>query len=1180
MRSSLARYIKLKLPSVPASSIQRIADAARLASAQLGSHSPFKIIDLLGSAFRWFSLEEFGVSSATGRATYRDNITTLTCYRSGIRAPLTPGSAQTVKLYSDGGNFSTQASFDFNGSVLANKNVTVITYVRPVTVGLETNLGIYYPLHILGGDIAFGYNSGEQAFLTINGTTVNATGSQITNRNVTSSRFLSFTLNSTNKILEENEEVIFSGATQQIPSYTNGKIGGLSLNNQCWYGSISDVIMLPALTSADRSAIRKFILAYKGFDTESLLRSKGYNTYSFPFANSFNGNGFAEGNQTGMLHTDAIAVESDGTVYGNTIYDESGKFCFVLKNGVYQGVKNVDQGGLGICYDATYIYALNLTHTGGYDPVNGLSKFTVRRFLKPVGSPAAVPFSAHSGDIPIHQATGYYFDNITQAPHGISVTNTEIYVSDTFNNKIKIFDINTGAATREITVTNPQKIYCSTTRLYVIQKLTETTGVVKEYNHDGTFVRDITLATNPVALGDAAGRLLVIDNGSDKNIKVIDVTASPVVFQTFGNIGGLFATSRPAAERGKISDLYFVNLVDAQLNASQLFVVDGNGGYGATVQAYDRTTLAKEWETKGTLFLESAGADPDDTSLVYSVSHLFKVDYFNKSWAHMACTLNKTKYPDDDRWNVDDRSAKIVKFGGSKFLLHIAGNLRLNLFRFNPSTDGYTAIPCVSFKLTSSSTLQYWSDTNGNGLIDAGETTTLTFPGNAGSTSGFACCLDDTGNLWTVREDPFDGAATSNKVYKIPMTGINASGVPVYDFNARQEFVVADFRVAKRIHYFEGKLWISGVSQTAYISPGFSGFSCGDKICSYVVGASALTLVDTVFVPYLPSINRLPKDFQVLDGRIYVGFLANGAFYDPKQQLIEIYQPNNKLIARLNFQPLALDGDLNWFDVTHPFSVTKTPEPNKVAVLGESISYNRNQAIIYEFAQPKISSYPLVSSDLRLWLEADKGVTTDTTGGTTTVASWKDNSQNELRLTQATKASQFEVIQNTLNGFPVFRATTNRSLQVPNFSLNGITVVALAKYQAIPGGYWTLLTKTSGGSGLPFDIFATAGSDRLAFAGTTAQTTALDPTKYQIISYTHDKSVGRYYLNGVADGTANGAWNNNANGDTGNIWLGQRDDGVTGFRGDLVALFAYNTRNDKARQLAEEYLRQKYAIVQ
>lgn len=1168
MRSPLARYVKLKLPSAPGSNIQRIADAARAASAELGTHSPFKIIDLLGSAFRWFSFEEGAVYTAGTASKYRDAISAVFCYKSGAKANLTPGSAQAVRLYSDGANFTTQASFDFDASFLVNKNFSIITYVRPITAFIDTNLPIYFPLHILGGDFRLGYSATDGLFARINNNTVSGTGNTIQDRDTLSvSRFASITI-SAQTVIEENEQIVYSGTAQQISSYSNGKIGAVSLNTNSWYGSIADVFIAPPLSASDRSAIRKFLYFYKGLDSTATLALKGFRSYSFPFGNSFSDN---VGIQTGVLSCSAIAVDS-GTVYGNTIYDESGKKCFIVDNtGKFTGTKGVSAGGLAIAYDANYIYALNLNHTGGYD-LNGNSKFTVRKFTKDINSPSFVPFSGTLNEILVSEVTGYYFNNLLQAPTGIAVSATEIFVSDFANNKVKVYSIADGTPVREFTVNNPGKLTFMAPYLYAVQKLTSTTGQILELTTTGTVNRTITLISNPVSVGVFGGRLIVCDNGSDKQIKVVDVTSTPTIFRVFGNQGGASGTARVAKDRGRISDLYFLNLVDAQVSATDLIVVDGNGGYGCIIQSYNIASEKKNWEIKGTLFLESGGADPDNPALIYTSAHLFQIDHHNRSWIHKACTLNTERFPNDDRLNSGEVNARIFKVGTRKFLVTIRNNTKLSVFRFDPANEGFLAIPCFWIRFD---TFQYWSDANGDGQENAGEIQTFTLTG-APPSSGYPCSFDDQGNIWHGRSDPFDMGESKHRIFKIPLTEINASGVPVYNFGQIQTFEIESLRTLQRLSFYEGKLWAAGISKEAFASIGYDGASMGDKIVGYTIGTN-LELLTSLKVTYSSVPYREAKDFYVLGERIFVGYIINSAFYDPRQQLIEVYKlGSNTLIARFNYTPLALDGNFTWFDFTHPFSVTSIPEePNKFVIVGEDVAYNRNQIIVCEFARPKLNNYPLVSDDLGLWLEADRATTLDTSESTTTVSSWGDRSAKDTIVTQTTKASQFELVPNALNGLPVLRASTPRRMNIPSLSFpNGLTLVALVKYQPVPSGYWTLLTKTSGSGAAPFDMYAVNGNGRLGFAAIATQTTALDSTKYQIVSLTHDKSVARYYLNGVADGTANGGWAN----DTGTVILGSRGDDLSQFVGDIAALIVYSSRNDKGRVLAENYLRQKYAI--
>ena len=527
-----------------------------------------------------------------------------------------------------------------------------------------------------------------------------------------------------------------------------------------------------------------------------------------------------------QLQVDDMAVDTDGTVYTDSIWDEDGGEANIYKNddviGKCQDVSHGwgRGGGLAVAVDASYVYtattqngddgadtALNSNGLRRY-PDPGTTWFCVRRFHKD-GSSAPFPrgYGIWNDTMIVNQiakgATGYPNGYIP----GLAVSGGSLYVSDPYHNRIAVYDAAqlSGTPSLSWTVTAPGKIvFDGSQKLWVLQS--GSTPVLVCYSASGqlqsqqiTFAA--TMTPSAIAWNAASSRLLVADKGVDQNIKLYDpagLSGTPTApASTFGTAGGIHSGTD-----GQTGPLRFFDPVGVGADAAgNLYVANSTGvrGGALSLESYTSTGGANWASPLQCLeFVNCADTDPLSDTDIYSNDKHYKFDYSRpagKGWTFAGLTVNRFKYPDDPRQHAD--------FSGGTWVRRINGVTYLFLtqqqggdigvVRLSPSTDGETAVPYAFVTdgyaspdasgwpagqpgTASSSTEWIWRDANGNGKIDTGEYVSPA----AGSPAqlhgaGWGEWVDQAGDIWQC-------GGGHIRHFKMHLDG---SGRPAWDYAAR-----------------------------------------------------------------------------------------------------------------------------------------------------------------------------------------------------------------------------------------------------------------------------------------------------------------------------------------------------------------------------------------------------------
>ncbi len=230
-----------------------------------------------------------------------------------------------------------------------------------------------------------------------------------------------------------------------------------------------------------------------------------------------------------------------------------------------------------------------------------------------------------------------------------------------------------------------------------------------------------------------------------------------------------------------------------------------------------------------------------------------------------------------------------------------------------------------------------------------------------------------------------------------------------------------------------------------------------------------------------------------------------------------------------------------------------------------------------------------ITNGLQLWLKADAGVGTNSSGQ---VTAWADQSgMGQVARPPAGPVKAPTVELNALNGYPVLRFVDGpRYLDIPNSPglarlTQDVTILTLVKYDDLSGGHCCALSKTVGNLPAPFDWY-NAGSDRgrtAFYLGNGAQcmgflsVSAPPAGVFNVLGFTWKNGLAEQHLNDFENGSAHYTAPLGDGG--GPLRIGSRADLVTQLQGSLAEILIYQpSLSARDRGAVIEYLRGKYAL--
>ncbi|QLE56525.1 hypothetical protein [Nostoc sp. TCL26-01] len=527
---------------------------------------------------------------------------------------------------------------------------------------------------------------------------------------------------------------------------------------------------------------------------------------------SWIGNSFG-GKKWVQNYVEAMYVAPNGTVYTNSHWDEAGAEAAIYKDGDVLGVLSDTHGwsrggGKAVTANDKYIYiAISQGSVGKIDkdyPPEGTTWYCVRRYDL-AGKPAPFP-SGRGWD------QSMLITSTKSEVTGLATVGNELYISDAVTNKIRVYNTDTMQEIRSFSISNPGAIAIDQQHtLWIIQgKNAKTPAKILHYSATGEQLpQQITNVIAPGAIAiDHQGKLLIADNGTRQQVLIYNITNQPVQIKALGNKGGI-----TSGVPGEIKNDKFYGLTGVGADAQGNIYVNNNGFQNSGTDLRKFSPSGKQlWRLLGLFFVENADADPSTDGLdVFTKQEHFTMNYqqpAGQQWSYKAYTLNGFKYPQDPRLHTSPDATFVRRIKGKRFLfLTDMYNSFLQIYRFNPTTDGTVAIPSGMFVGTNGGGKQsvpgkwppfqptkgewIWRDRNGNGAFDQGEyDNSEDYPYLGG------WWVDSQGDVWkTLR--------TQDGIRHYPLQGLDKYGNPIYTSSSRKrDKTPSIFTDLRRIEYF------------------------------------------------------------------------------------------------------------------------------------------------------------------------------------------------------------------------------------------------------------------------------------------------------------------------------------------------------------------------------------------
>lgn len=563
-----------------------------------------------------------------------------------------------------------------------------------------------------------------------------------------------------------------------------------------------------------------------------------------------------------QMRVEAIGVSPDGIVYTNAGWDESHKVTgyysgddtgIVIDHGMLR--KNIDVSrwedgqwtwvhpdGGAVAVNRDYVF-LSVKSNYELDGKRGQKDGYIRRYDRRTRKPDGLDVDVN-GD----GSTRYQIQ-------GLVIYKNEIFASDYINNKIKVYDINTLSKIREFNFNKPKRLTAdSNGNLWIIEdeeqpRIREFSSTGKDLNVAITFapgVKPVDVAYNSVL-----DRLLVADNGPDRNIKFYDlnnISGNPTnISSNLGAVGGIYSGTR-----GEYAPKKFMHLTGVDTDRSgNIYVSMSKPKPGASIESY-KSNGTFRWAIYNHGWIEVAVPDSEDDRQVYTSTKRYEMNYDNgisnnqaQEWSYKAHTLDEYRYPDDPREKDSKTTLLAVRTIEKQKFLYMTNMYSswLAIFRFDRATDGEIAIPCgmissgsrkaPSYPPNRSQDAEYvWSDRNGDGQFDATEYryNSTNFPDDA-----WGWDVDTRGDVWL--------ASKTNGLYAYRYQGINTNGCPIYDFTYRDNYPMpSPFNQLRRVIYDveNRKLYLAGYSSSFPNTKNIWGKAAGRVLAQYSWDGSSL----------------------------------------------------------------------------------------------------------------------------------------------------------------------------------------------------------------------------------------------------------------------------------------------------------------------------------------------------
>jgi len=420
-------------------------------------------------------------------------------------------------------------------------------------------------------------------------------------------------------------------------------------------------------------------------------------------------------------------------------------------------------------------------------------------------------------------------EKTTMSLRGLYATETELFVAVREKNIVYVYDTETMKEKRTWAIDRPDRIVMDAEQktLWVLQapedvggawasdKYPSRSGILTPADlkvstwallacdpQDGKILSRTALdkSIRPTSISiDKKNRLLLCDAGVSQQVLIFEgiKDRKPKQRGTFGEKRGIFGG--PVV--GKVGEKRFNNLIGAGCDAQGNYYIACNGSTtagGVVIESYTPNGKFR-WRRYGLVFASMFDIDENVTQApspvtatqvgapvlhsVYSTERRFEVDFskpVGEQMTYAAYTVNPWKYPDDPRAHLWTISTFFTRIQGKPLLFAArVGNEYIHVYRFNPKTDGETAIPAMLYTRNMSfesakdwpphrpdgAKTWVWTDLNADGQFQADEFQVLERP------HGGIIFAEPDGTIWQVNDKNAIG---------VPFAAFTPKGIPTW----------------------------------------------------------------------------------------------------------------------------------------------------------------------------------------------------------------------------------------------------------------------------------------------------------------------------------------------------------------------------------------------------------------
>ena len=673
-----------------------------------------------------------------------------------------------------------------------------------------------------------------------------------------------------------------------------------------------------------------------------------------------------------------IFVKPDGTIYSNAVWDERFAQASVYRDGEQiammdkmrgHGVK----GGYAVTAQGKYVYVATQVRDIGRVRLNKYGKpvypdsdrtwYGVRLYLGKTGKMAS--FREGYGD----NASFLLINSNGGDIQGLAVYRQRLYVSDTPNNQIKVYDLNNLTQQPILTwsVERPGKLaFDREGQLWVVR---HQSNRILRFSPKGELkTQQIILPPKAIASDiaiDPQDNLLVTDIGEEQNIKIYEnITTQPQLKTSWGKPGGIFA--EPS---GKFAPQRFHKPKGIGIDQEGNIYVAQDAwssvaGGGTIIQSYQPNGELR-WQINALEFMSGLDIDPKTEQWIYSKERLYRFDASKQpgnTTTYSATTLDPTKFPEDPRLQYHFTGVHLHHINDRPLLFMRDRNARIvAMFRFEPETHDNIAIPYGMFSPIDAKSIlnqqsqqkkpnrnreSIWLDTNLNGQLEPDEVSVnQQNPGKPlpTTTDWF---IEPNGTIWTVAK---------TIVRQFPVVGFRQN-YPLWDFANAQEFPIPDPFVEVRRILYEPKtdsMYLAGYTADAPYTGEWK--AMGKKLARFSNWSSSPTLEWIIDTPWYYD-DKSPREksiaIAIAGDYIFIGLESTGKSRDlSKQSTVFVYDlAQGKYIGSMQHQgkvgPIMLDKATG-------LNVRKTSDGQYLIFL-EDAAFARS--IIFHWRPEKITS--------------------------------------------------------------------------------------------------------------------------------------------------------------------------------------------------------------------------------